>query len=86
MTIKDLWPMAVWYVGLLIGIVLLLTVWSNDAGSATEVALLNGTPVARATDNQCDALYEAIYKVKGEKNHYQLINIAVSLDCPFENE
>ena len=64
-------------------IVLLLVVAGNDKGASTEVALLEGAPASNA---QCDALYHAIWKVKQEPSHSTLINIAVSLDCPFENE
>lgn len=63
---------------------LLVVVAHNDKGSATEVALLNGTPV-QATDSQCDAMYHAIWKVKSEPSHSTLIDIAKGLDCPFEN-
>jgi hypothetical protein len=66
-------------------LVLLVMVSLNDRGSATEVALLEGTPV-QATSAECDALYHAIWKVKQEPSHSTLIDIAVSLDCPFENE
>ena len=64
-------------------IVLLIIVAGNDKGASTEVALLQGTPASNA---QCDALYHAIWKVKQEPSHSTLIDIAVSLDCPFENE
>lgn len=56
---------------------------SNDKGSATEVALLQGTPV-QATSAECDALYHAIWKVKQEPSHTTLIEIAKGLDCPFD--
>jgi hypothetical protein len=59
-------------------------VWGNDAGSRTEVSMLNGERVvARATALECDALYHAIWKVKQEPSHSTLVSIANQLDCPF---
>jgi hypothetical protein len=69
--------------GLIVAALMFLIVGFNDKGAATEVALLQGTPASNA---QCDALYHAIWKVKQEPSHSTLIDIAVSLDCPFENE
>lgn len=54
----------------------------NDKGSATEVALLQGTSVA--TPAECDAMYHAIWKVKQEPSHSTLVSIAKGLDCPFD--
>jgi hypothetical protein len=73
-----------WVAGIMIAIGGSFVLWGNDAGSATEVALLNGTPVAHATDSECDAMYHAIWKVKQEPSHSTLIDIAKGLDCPFD--
>jgi hypothetical protein len=68
-------------------VVLLFIVAGNDAGTRAEIASLQGT-LARthATDAQCDAMYHAIWRVKQEPSHSTLVQIAVALDCPFENE
>lgn len=76
-----------WVSGIFLAVLLGFIVWGNDKGGTTEIGLLQGS-LARthATDAQCDALYHAIWKVKQEPSHSTLINLAVSLDCPFENE
>lgn len=71
-----------WVAGIMIAIGGSFILWGNDAGSATEVALLEGVPV-QATSAECDAMYHAIWKVKSEPSHSTLINIAKGLDCPF---
>ena len=58
-------------------LVLLVIVAGNDAGHRVETALLQGTA------QECDSLYHAIWKVKGEPSHSTLVSIAESLDCPF---
>ena len=65
-------------------LVLLVIVVGNDAGHRIEVGLLQGTPL-QATDQECDSLYHAIWKVKQEPSHSTLIDIAKGLDCPFED-
>jgi hypothetical protein len=40
----------------------------------------------RATDEQCNDIYHAVWILDGNPARLGLIEIAYDLDCPFENE
>lgn len=73
----DLTPLGRIVVSIVAAVGLVLLVGAAGAIEAGDLVT--------ASDGECDALYEAIWRVQGEANHYTLINLAKDLDCPFEN-
>jgi hypothetical protein len=64
----------------LLAVVLLWQVWGSDAGSATEVRLLQGTPASNA---QCDAMYHAEYIARHTPAHRGIVQSIKRASCPW---
>ena len=61
-------------------VVLVVVVWGNDKGSATEVGLLQGTP---ATNAQCDAMYNAEWIARHTPAHKGIVQSIKRASCPW---